>query len=169
MTRCKHVVTLRSLLVLETLLVLTSLFLALMPCSNAATSQSQAVSALDDAEGAVVSAYGAVSKADAAGANVSDMLIRLNEAGDFLSRAHIAYSIGDYDSAVELAVLCQEKLSGFVADADVLTGVAVRDGSLDFMANVVGPIVGSVGIVCLSLVAWVYLNRRHGKTGSGVS
>lgn len=156
----------RSLLVLETLLVLTFLFLVFVPCSNAATTQSQAVSALDDAEGAVVSAYSAVSKADAAGANVSDMLVRLNEAGDVLTRAQIAYGVGDYDSALELAVLCQEKLRGFVADADVLTGVAVRDSSLDFMANVMGPIVGSVGIVCLSLVAWVYLNRRHGKTGS---
>jgi hypothetical protein len=169
MMRCKNVVTFRSLLVLETLLVLTSLFLALMPCSNAATSQSQAVSALHDAEGAVVSAYVAVSKADAAGGNVSDLLVRLNVAGEVLTRAHIAYDVGDYDSALELSVLCQEKLNGFVADADALTGVAARNSSLNFMVNVIGSIAGSVGLVCLSFAAWVYLNRRYGKAGSGVS
>ena len=160
---------LKSSFVLGILLVLTTLSFAFMPCSSvAAISQSEAVSALDDAEGAVVSAYQAVLKADAAGANVSGLLIRLNDAGQLLTRARMAYGSGDFDSALELAVLCQERLGGFVADADVLTEIAAKDRSLDFWVNVVGSIVGSVGVVCGSFIVWSYLDRRYGKIGSEV-
>jgi len=161
--------TLKSSLVLIILLFFTSLFLVTVPCSNAvAIGQSQAVSALDDAESAVVSAYQAVLKADEVGANVSGLLFQLNEAGELLTRAHVAYGLADFDSALELADLCQERLIGFVADADAVTEAAVRERSFDFLVNVIGSIVGSVGVVCGGLFVWFYLDRRYGKTGGQV-
>lgn len=159
----------KSLFICEAILALLCLLAAFPLCSNAAVdSQPQSVSALHDAEGSVVSAYYAISKADAAGANVTDLLVRLNDAEDALSRAKIAYRIGDYDSSMEWAALCQDKLQGFVADADALTEVAVRDSNLNFLVTVVGSLIGSVGIVCLGVLGWVYLNRRYGKPGSGI-
>jgi hypothetical protein len=158
----------KSSLVLRSLLALTYLLLVCVPPSNAATTQSQAASALSGAEGTVVSAYAAVSKADAAQANVTNLLVRLNEAGDALTHAHSAYRLGDYDSALEAAVLCQDKLEGFVTEADMLTEAALRDNSSDFLANVVGSIIWSLGIASLGLIVGVYLNLKYGKTRSEV-
>jgi hypothetical protein len=155
---------LKGSLVLAALLFLIFSFLLAVPCSNAAAnSQSQAVSALEDADSVVVSAYQVVSRADDAGANVTGLLDQLNEAGELLARAHAAYKSGDFDSALELADLCQERLNGFVADADALTEVAVRDGELDFLVNVVGSIAGSVCVVCGGVLIWFYLDRRYGE------
>jgi len=157
---------LKSSFVLGILLVLTIPSLAFMPCSSvAAISQSQAVSALDDAEGVVVFAYQAVLRAGESGANVSGLLVRLNDAGQLLTRARMAFGSGDFDSALELAVLCQERLSGFVADADALAEAAIRDRNLDFLVNMVGSFFGSVAVVCGGLVAWFYLDRKYGKLG----
>jgi hypothetical protein len=150
-----------------TLLVLTSLPLVIVPGVGVAEeNQLQALSAMAEAEADVVSAYQAVANADAAGANVSDLMVRLNEAGDYLTRAHAAYARGDSDSALELANSCQEKLVGFVADADAFAEVAVRDNNLDFFVNVVCSIVGSVGVVCGGFFVWLYIDRKHGKNGS---
>ena len=160
---------LKSLRVFAGFFLVSSLVFWAVECSHAAAvSQSQAVSALENAENIVVSAYQAVSRADDVGANVSGLLVRLNEAGELLTSAHAAYDSGDFDRASELASLCQETLNGFVADADALTEVAFRDRYLDFMLNVGGSILGCVWVVCGGLLVWFYLDRKYGKTGSQV-
>jgi len=155
--------------VLVVLLVSAHLFFVSVSCAKANESdQSEAVSALATAEVAVVSAYEAVLKADEVGANVSGLLVRLNEAGELLTRAHLAYSLGDYDSALDLAVLCEERLGGFVAEADALRGAAIQDHYFDFLVNVVGSILGTIAVIFGGFVAWSYLNRKYAKTGSVV-
>jgi hypothetical protein len=157
---------LRTWVILGMLLVLTSLPLVVVPGMGAGeVSQSQASSALAESEAAVVSAYQVVANASAAGANISTLLVRLNEAGDLLTRAHVAYGLGDFDSALTLANLCQERLVGFVADANMLMEVAVRDRYFDFLINVFGSILGSVWVVCGGFFVWFYLDRRHEKAG----
>jgi len=158
---------LKPLFVLSMLLVMASLSPVLVSHVEADESnQSQAVSALADAEANVVSAYKAVLKADEAGANVSGLLVRLNEAGGLLTRAHAAYGLGDFDYALELANLCQERLSGFVAESDGLRETAIQDHYRDFFVNVVGSVLGAVGVVCGGLFVWFRLDRRYGKSGS---
>ena len=68
----------------------------------AETGESVAASALADAEGVVALAYQAMLSAERAGVNVSSLLIRLNEAGQFLVQGHDAYRVGDFDGAVLL-------------------------------------------------------------------
>ena len=160
---------LRTWFVLGMLLFLASLPLVVVPgIGIGEENQSQALSALAEGETAMVSGYQAVLKADDVGANVSGLMVRLNEAGELLTRAHAAYGLGDFDSALELANLCRERLVGFAADADALTEIAVRDQDLDFLVNVVGSIVGSVSVVYGGLFVWFYLDRRYRKTGSQV-
>jgi hypothetical protein len=163
----KCVFVLRTWVALGMLLGLASLpFVAVPGMGTGEISQSQASSALAESEAVVISAYQAVANTSAAGANVSALLVQLNEAGDLLTRAHAAYKRGDFDSAWELANLCHERLVGFVADANMLMAVAVRDRESDFLVNVVGSILGSVGIVCDGFLFWFYLNRKYGKNGS---
>jgi len=134
----------------------------------AQVSESEASSALTSAEGAVDSAYQAVSKAEESGANVSGLLVRLNEAGWFLIRAHMAYKSGDFDSVLKFATQSQEKLNGFVADVDALKETAIQEHYLDFMVNVAGSIIGAIGVVCCSFIVWFFLKRKYEKVGSMV-
>jgi hypothetical protein len=157
---------LKSSLVLLVLLVVVSQFLVAMAVAQ--TSEAQAASALVTSENAVVSAYQAVSKAEESGANVSSLLVRLNEAGWFLSRGRIAYESRDFDSAFEFATQSQEKLNGLVADADALSETAFYEHYLDFLVNVVGSVIGTVAVVCVSFFAWFLLKRKYEKAGRTV-
>ena len=132
----------------------------------AESGEDEAALALAGAEGAVVSAYQAVLGAEGAGANVSDLLVRLNEAGGFLARARMAYSVEDFDSALDFAVQSQEKLNGFVVEADALRGAAMQEHYLDFLVNVVGSIMGAVAVVCVGFVSWFFLKRKYETAGS---
>lgn len=150
-------------LVLMLLLVVASQFFVFE--TFAETSKDVAASALANAEGSVVSGYQAVSKAEESGANVSSLLVRLNEAGELLARAQLAYKSGDFDSAISFAGQSQVKLNGFVVEANALKESAIQVHYWDFMVNVVGSIVGSVAVVCGSVVVWFLLKRRYEKAG----
>jgi len=156
--------------------VLTFVFMLLFAAASqffvsvtvAESSEDEAASALASAEGAVVSAYQAVLKADEAGANVSGLLVRLNEAGELLTHARMAYRLGDFDSALDFAVRSRERLNGFVVEADALRGAAMQEHYWDFMVNVAGSIVGAVCVVCGGIVVRFLLKRKHERTGSMV-
>jgi len=150
--------------------VLMLLFAAASQCSASVTiaesSGDEATSALAIAEEAVVSAYQAVLGAEEAGANVTDLLVRLNEAGELLTRARTAYNVGDFDSALNLAVQSRQKLNGFISEADALEEAAISERYLDFLINVVGSIVGTVAVAFVGFVSWFFLKRKYEKTGS---
>jgi hypothetical protein len=130
-----------------------------------AYSEGEARAAVETAEGKVLSCYGAVSEAEKAGANVSDLLSVLNETGWFLSRAKLAYSQGDFDSAVIFADNCSSRLDGIVAQAESLKLDAERAGHWDFMVNFVGSAVGAVCVVVGGFAFWVFLKKREGASG----
>jgi len=135
-----------------------------VPIVLAQTSEAEAASALVTSENAVVSAYQAVSKAEEAGANVSSLLVRLNEAGWFLDRARMAYKSGDFDSTGSLATLCNEKLDGFVDDAELLEREAFRQQFLNTVIFVVS-VIAAVVVFFISVVAWFILNRKSREDG----
>nr|NIR87761.1 hypothetical protein [Candidatus Bathyarchaeota archaeon] len=65
-----------------------------------ASSEDDAAWAIIKAEDSVASGYDAVLEAEEAGANVSGLLARLNEAAMLLAEAEIAFRLGDFDEAV---------------------------------------------------------------------
>ena len=148
---------------LMTLMIFASPLLA--PAALADANKDQAASALASAQDSVASAYQAVSRAEEARANVSSLLIRLNEAGLFLARAQLAYQSGNYNSTMEFAAQSQQKLNGFLADVDSLREAAIQEHYVDFMINVVGSTIGSMIVVCLSFLVWSFLKRRLNKDG----
>ena len=126
-----------------------------------AVDEADAGAAIAVAEDRIVVCYRAVADADEAGANVTGLLLTTNEAGDLLSRAKLAYKMGDFDSAVGFAVQSQEMLEGVDVEAGVLRENALQQGYWDFMIYVVGSIVGAVVVVCGGFVVWFLLKRRY--------
>ena len=124
-------------------------------------------SSMVDARAAVAQAslrvtvcYSVAADAAKAGANVTGLLVTLDEAGGLLSRAELALGTGEFDSASTLAHLCEERLVGLEDAAVGLRDSAVRAGFLDFAFGVVGSAVGSVLVVVVGVVVWFWLKRR---------
>ena len=122
--------------------------------------------ALASADGAVVSAYHSVLEAEEAGANVSDLLVRLNESGLFLTQARIAYWMDDFDETVNFAASSRS------------IGIKVQDEAVRLKSAAlierVQLIILTVAVsgVSISLIAsgsfWVWraLGRRYGQSAA---
>jgi len=141
-------------------------FLVLVPqffvfATFAEVSEDDAASALANAEGALVSAYQAALKAEEAGADVSGLLVRLNEAGGFLAQARIAYRLGDFDEAVRLADLCSESSDGVGNEAVKLRLGVFGPRVMGFWLTVTYSLVGVVAVVLGSFWGWHFFKRRY--------
>lgn len=136
--------------------------------TKATVGQSEAASALTNAEDTLNQAYQAISQAEESGANVTSLLVRLNEAGQLLARGQLAYDSGDFDSALRFTNQSQENLNGFITDANTLRETAIRESYLDFLINVVGPVFGAVGVFCVGFFVWFFLKRKYEKVGKMV-
>jgi hypothetical protein len=137
-------------------------------CAFALT-EADARSAIVAAENRIADCYRAAADAEKAGANITGLLSTLNEAGELLAKANLAYTMGDFVSAHDSAVQSQAKLDGFVPEADALRESAMKAGYSDFMVNVLGSIVGTVVVICGGFFVWVLLKRRYEKTGSVIA
>jgi hypothetical protein len=125
--------------------------------------QDTAAGAIASAKQQIVVCYGAAAEAERAGGNVTVLAVALDEAGVLLSKAELAYSMGDFGAASGFAVQCRERLSGFVAEAAGLkaAGELMRDN--DFLFNVVGSTVGTFVVVLVGIRVWFFLKRRYGR------
>jgi len=155
--------SIRCTLALAALMLMLST--ANVPFCAFAVDETDVRSSIAAAEENIVVCYRAIADADEAGANTTALLAVLNEAGELFSRANLAYKMGDFDSALDSANQSQERLNGFVADADALREAAVQQRYWDFMVFVVGSIVGTVVVVCGGFVVWFLLKRRYKKAG----
>jgi len=123
----------------------------------------EASSSLDNAERGVISAYKATLKAEEAGANVSGLLNRLNEAEALLAHARIAYRSGGFDEVVRYASLCTEIGERVKIDADELWGRAYGSRSMDFWLAMAGSVLGIFVVGLGSFLSWRRFKRRYLK------
>jgi len=127
----------------------------------AEVSENVAASGLTDAESVVVSAYQVVLKAEQAGANVSGLLVRLNEAEGFLTRARMAYELGDFEKAASFAN-SSRNIGVEVENAAVeLKDSALSEGAQRMWFMMTGSIVGVVGVFLGSFWVWTVFKRRY--------
>jgi cytochrome bd-type quinol oxidase subunit 1 len=124
--------------------------------------------AQDDASGAIASAqqqivtcYDSAKQAEAAGANISSLTSVLDEAGNMLSQAELAYSQGDFGTAQNLASQCSQNLNGFVSEANGLRDAAIQRATVDFWVNVVGSTVGTFVVMIAGFAVWWFLKKRY--------
>ena len=126
------------------------------------SSETDARSAVAEASQRVNTCYSAAADAAKAGANVTGLLVTLDEAGGLLSKAELALAKGEFDSASTLAHLSEERLVGFEDGAVSLGDAASGSRSLDFAFGVVGSSVGAVLVVVLGFLLWPFLKKRYG-------
>jgi len=138
----------------------------------AATTETEAKSAINSAQQQLTSCYQAFADADKAGARNANAteLMRLqdilNNASVFVSKADLAFQSGDYDNAQSLAIACQQQLNGFVDAANSLKQSAEQHAYWDFMVNIVGSSVGAVAVFVGGFVVWAFLKRKYAGAGS---
>ena len=151
--------TLKFSFVLMTLLVFASQFY--VSVTIAQVSESEASSVLTSAEGAVGSAYQAVLRAEEAGANVSGLLVQLNDAGELLAKAKVAYRLEDFDEVVFSASLCSEISENVKNEADELHVETYGSKITVFWLTSTGSLVGVVAVGFGSFWGWRFFKKRY--------
>ena len=111
--------------------------------------------------------YSEAADAARAGANVTALLSDLDDAGQLLSNASLAFQDGDYDSAYSLAVQSNSTLVGFEVNATSLKNTAVQQGRVVFWVDIVGSTVGAFAVIVIGVLLWFHLKRRYVKPGGG--
>jgi len=127
----------------------------------ALTSEDEAKLEIQEAEAALGSAFVAVLEAEKKGADVSDLLARLNSGGGFLAEARTCYRNGDFDGAVSNALLSVQSVEGLVEDAEELKALAIAEYGERSFLTMTGSGVAVVVIVLGSVVVWLLFKRRY--------
>ena len=125
--------------------------------------QAGASSAISSARVQIASCVDVAREAEAAGADIAGLALIVNEAGLLLSQAEFAFSVGDFVGAQGFAFQSQGRLVSFVSDANALRVSAEGAATMDFLVNVVGSIVGTVGVLVGGFGVWRYLSRKNRK------
>ncbi len=126
-----------------------------------AASEAEARDAVYSARSMFVSNYLEVADAGKAGANISDLLVTLNKAGDLLSRADLALEKGDYNGTLSFAHESEQMLIGFGEEASAIRDAAAQKGYSDFLIYMVGSVLGTVVVVLASFLLWRVMKRRY--------
>jgi len=134
----------------------------------ASSNEDMAISTINRAEEVVALAYEGVLEAERAGAGVSGLLARLNEAGDLLAQAHVLYRLGDFDGAARFADLCSQIGEEVRVEARGLRGLAVEKAVQRFRWTMIGSILSVTIIVGAGFVGWRIFKLRYYRRVSGM-
>ena len=132
----------------------------LAPLSSAATFDDASV-AVNRAEQDVGLAFVAVAEAEGAGANVAELLNKLDEAGVLLSEANHALDVQDYEGALSSATSASSVVDG-VADYAMTLKVLAEKSRGDRLLYAVA--ISGAGLFLLavfSFYGWRSLKRRY--------
>jgi len=149
---------------LKYLLILAVLFLFLLPVFISrvdASSEETAALAITQAEETVGSAYEAVLEAERDRANVSELLDRLNVAGEHLAEAHMLYRLGNFDVVVHSANLSSEIGEEVRNRAEKLKTQAYESRIIGLLIRIISSIVGIVAVVFGTFITWRVFKRRY--------
>jgi len=150
---------LRLFFVLMLLLVTASQFF--VSVTIAEVGEDEDASGLIDAEEKVILAYLAVLDAENAGANVSSLLVQLNEAGEFLARAHVEYRLGNFEEASHFADSSRNIGVGVQNAAVELKDLASREGTQHMLFTMIASVVGVASIALGSLLIWYFMKKHY--------
>ncbi len=125
-----------------------------------ASSEEVVAPALAESEEALVSAYQVVLEAEETGADVSDLLVELNDAGEALAGANTANRVGNVAEAGRLADLSLEISEAVRDEAYILQVEAHGSRVVRYWLTSVGSLAGMVAVVLGSLWTWRFFKRR---------
>jgi hypothetical protein len=143
------------------LLVLSAFMFPFFVSRADASSEDAAASAISEAEEAVGLAYETVLEAENAGAEVSGLLDKLDEAGMLLAEAQVSFRLGDFDEAFSLANLCSGIGESVEDEAYELRVEAYGSRVMVSWLTMAGSLVGVVVVAFGSFWGWRVFRRRY--------
>lgn len=150
-------------------IILTTIILALLVFNGsfyapvAGETEADARIAITNAENLIINCYLAALEAEKSGANITQLLNTLNNAGLLLSKANLAYKNGNFTLAIDLANQTQTSLNGFADWAQTVKETGIEQTRWGFIINIVAPIVGLVTVVLDSFIVWSLLKKKYGS------
>jgi hypothetical protein len=123
----------------------------------------EASSAIGEADNALRRAFEAVLEAERAGANVSDLIVKLDGAGRLLAEAENAYRIGNFSEAVSRAEECSMLADGVVGEALSLRNMALADAQTAFWQNLTFSCFGGAAVLVVLFFVWGWFKRAYVK------
>jgi hypothetical protein len=114
-----------------------------------------------EADGAVRQAFNATLDAEKAGANVSGLIVRLNEAGGFLGEAEVALNNGNSSEAANEANYCIEIAKSVQSDADALRASASNEAPTAFWTSVAFSAVSIAVFIVVLMLVWQRFKRKY--------
>jgi len=143
------------------IIMVFSLSLTLLPFYVSASDE--ASSAVGGADNALRRAFEAVLEAERAGVNVSDLIVKLDEAGGLLAEAENAYRIGNFSEAVSRAEECSILANGVVGEALSLQNMALADAQTAFWQNLTFSCFGGAAVLVVLFLVWGWFKRVYVK------
>ena len=120
-----------------------------------------AAASVADADVAVRRAFDAALDAERAGANVSGLLVRLNDAGAVLGEAEVALSNGNLSDAAGKAGTCISMAQSVVSDAGALRTWALDGARTWWWTYLAFSVVGIGVFVVVLAVVWRRFKRGY--------
>jgi hypothetical protein len=131
--------------------------------SRFAKGADEASGSVENADVAVRLAFNATLDAERAGANVSSLIVKLNEAGGLLTEAEVALTNGNSSEASTKAGQCVEIAESVKSDAEVLRAPALDEAQTIFWTYFTISVVG--GAVFVFVLALVWRRFKHSHVG----
>jgi len=142
-------------------MVMLAVFLfSVLLAPSVSAQQENAQAAISSAKDTLKNCYDAVLQAESAGANIDSLVAALNDAASSFSTAELAYVTGDYDTAYTAASQCQNKLDGFIAQAEALKEGAETADNQNFWFTIIFSVF-SLAVLGGGAAVWVVLNKRE--------
>ena len=123
----------------------------------------EASSSVGEADVAVRQAFDATLDAERAGANVSGLIVRLDEAGGLLAEAENAYRVGNFSEAVSKAEECSMLADGVIGEALSLQNMALADAQTAFWQNLTFSCVGGAAFLVVLFLVWGWFKRVYAE------
>jgi hypothetical protein len=139
--------------------IVFSLSLTCLPFHVSA--RDEASSAIGEADDALRMAFEAVLEAEKAGANVSSLIVKLDEAGGLLAEAENAYIVGNFSEAVSRAEQCSVLADGVRGEAVTLKGEASVGAQIAFWQGLTFAVVGSAVFLIVLFFVWGWFKRAY--------
>jgi len=125
------------------------------------SARDEASSAIGDADNALRHAFEAILEAERAGANVSGLIARLNEAGLFLAEAEIELRGGNSSGAVSEAHTCFVMTESIIEEASSIKASALAERRESLWQTMLFSLTGSTSFIVLLLIVWILLKVRY--------
>ena len=143
------------------ILILIFILYSVLPFSARGVNCREFSATISEAEQAVAAGFEATLDAEQAGANVSSLLVRLNEGAEVLAAARMAFEDGNYSEADRLSGLSSEVGAQVESDALILKAEATNVAAGRYRLYLAGSAVAIIVVVFATLLGYRFIKKRY--------